>query len=181
MRYFSEKLLKLLGWKIEVEIDIPSKSVICVAPHTSNWDFILGQLFAWAIEMKSFFLMKDTWFFFPLGVFFKKLGGIPVDRTRNNSATASLIELFNKNDTFHLAITPEGTRGHVENWKTGFYNIAVGANVPILLAYIDYKKKYLGIKNVFLPSGEIEADMPVIQSFYIGVQGLNPEKFNLSN
>jgi 1-acyl-sn-glycerol-3-phosphate acyltransferase len=180
MKLLSSAILTSFGWKVVTEVDLPTKSVICVAPHTSNWDFVIGQLYAWATGIKSSFLMKDSWFFFPLASLFKRMGGIPVNRSQKNAITATLIELCNNSDSFFLTITPEGTRSLVEQWKTGFYNIAVGANVPIILAFIDYKRKEVGIKHVFIPTGDIDIDLPVIQSYYKADMALHPEKFNTS-
>ena len=124
--------------------------------------------------------MKKSWFFFPLNYFFSALGGVPVDRSKRNSVTEQMVEEFNKREYFHLAITPEGTRSLVDNWKMGFYHIAVSAKVPIQLAYIDYGKKELAIKEIFYPTANETADLAHIQAYYKDVQARFPEKFNLS-
>lgn len=166
MRKISQLILRLTGWKRVVIPDEPLKSIICVAPHTSNWDFIIGKLFYWSEARKAGFLMKESWFFFPLGNLFSAMDGIPVNRSKKNSVVQQMIEEFAKRDKMHLAITPEGTRKRNEKWKLGFYYIAVGANVPIQLAYLDYKNKEMGIKEVFHPSGDEEADLEHIYDFY---------------
>jgi 1-acyl-sn-glycerol-3-phosphate acyltransferase len=180
IHYLSKTLLRLLGWKSIISIDEPAKSVVCIAPHTSNCDFLIGQLFSLAWNRKYSFLMKKDWFFFPLGSVFRALGGIPVDRSRKNSLTDLLVEEFESRSYFHLAITPEGTRGLVHDWKMGFYYIALKAQVPIQLAYIDYSKKEVGITKLFYPTGNEQADLAEIQSYFRGRVARHPEKFNLS-
>jgi 1-acyl-sn-glycerol-3-phosphate acyltransferase len=179
MKKLSRFILKLAGWKTVVLVDEPPKSVICVAPHTSNWDYLVGELSYWSLGRKSSFLMKKSWFFFPLNLVFKALGGVPVDRSKRTSVTDQMAVEFKNRERFHLAITPEGTRGLVQKWKMGFYHIAIKANVPIQIAYFDYAKKEMGIKAVFYPTGDEQADLKKIQAYYIGIKGRFPEKFNL--
>ena len=138
MGKLSALILRIAGWKLNVTLPDYPKSIICVAPHTSNWDFVLGKLAYSAIGRKAGFLMKESWFFFPLGYIFKAIGGIPVPRKRGSSLTDTLIEKFNHSDKLNIAITPEGTRSRVTQWRTGFLHIALGAGVPIQLAAIDY-------------------------------------------
>jgi len=180
MQKTSQFLLSFFGWKLKVDIEEPLKSVICVAPHTSNWDFPIGKLSYWALGREASFLMKKSWFFFPMGNIFRAMGGVAVDRSRKSSVTDLMAEEFEKREHFHLAITPEGTRSLVENWKMGFYHIAVKANVPIQIAYIDYQKKEMGIKAIFYPTGNENADLRKIQQYYTDVKACYPAKFNLS-
>ncbi|MDH6304227.1 1-acyl-sn-glycerol-3-phosphate acyltransferase [Parabacteroides sp. PF5-5] len=170
-------LLNIAGWKIGSLGEDVSKCVICVAPHTSNWDFVIGKLFYGAVERKACFLIKKEWFFFPFNFLFGSMGGIPVDRRKNTSVTDQMAEEFAKRKTFHLAITPEGTRKKASDWKKGFYYIAVKAEVPILLAYIDYKKKEVGFGPLFHPTGDVDADIATIRSFYKGVTARFPSNF----
>ncbi|MBQ2403228.1 MAG: 1-acyl-sn-glycerol-3-phosphate acyltransferase, partial [Prevotella sp.] len=121
------------GWKKNITETHPQKCIICLAPHTSNWDFIIGQLYSYAEGMKFNFLMKKEWFFWPLGSIFKKMGGIPVYRDKASSMTNRLAEIAKKNDYFRLVITPEGTRSPRKEWKRGFYYIAQEARIPIML------------------------------------------------
>jgi 1-acyl-sn-glycerol-3-phosphate acyltransferase len=172
--------MNVTGWKAYTTVAEPPKSVICVAPHTSNWDFPIGELSYLALGRKASFLIKKSWFFFPLNYFFKALGGVPVDRSKRTSVTQQMAEEFEKREHFHLAITPEGTRSLSDKWKMGFYHIAVLANVPIQLAYIDYGKKELAIKEIFYPTGDEVADLLKIQDYYKDVQAKFPEKFSLS-
>ena len=172
--------MNIAGWKAFTTVEEPKKSVICVAPHTSNWDFPIGKLSYVSLGRSASFLIKANWFFFPMNYFFDAVGGVPVDRTRKNSITDQMAEEFNKREAFHLAITPEGTRSLVDKWKMGFYHIAVKANVPIQLAYIDYAKKEVAIKNIFYPTGDEVADLNEIQEYYKNVTAKHPEKFNIS-
>ena len=170
----------LLGWKSELHVEIPKKCVVCVAPHTSNWDFIIGKIFYSSLGGKIHFLMKKEWFFFPFGCIFRAMGGVPVDRkNKKSSLTEQMIERFNRKDEFCLAISPEGTRKKIDQWKTGFYYIALGAKVPISLAHIDYEKREIGLSINFLPTGNVEADMKEIKNYYAGFKGKYPEQFSL--
>ena len=166
MQKLSKFILKSFGWKPFATLKEPAKSVICVAPHTSNWDFIIGKLFYWALGRKTGFLMKKEWFFFPIGGLMRSMGGVPVDRSKRTSVTQQMINEFNSREKFHLAVTPEGTRSLMKRWKLGFYHIAVGAKVPIQLAIIDFKNKEMGIKEVFYPTGNENADLKYIYDFY---------------
>ncbi len=170
----------LLGWKSDLHADIPDKCVICVAPHTSNWDFIIGKIFYSSLGGKIHFLMKKEWFFFPFGYILKAMGGVPVDRkNKKSSLTEQMIERFGRNSVFRLVISPEGTRKKNTQWKTGFYYIALGAKVPISLAHIDYEKKEIGLSVNFVPTGNVEVDMEEIKNSYTGFKGKHPEQFSL--
>ena len=169
--------LKIFGWNYELSTELPDKSVICVAPHTSNWDYIIGMLFYKSIGGKPHVLMKKEMFFFPLGYFFKAMGALPVDRKKRTSVSDQMVEQFNSRNHFHLAISPEGTRKKNVHWKTGFYYIALNAGVPIILAYIDYSKKEVGVKNIFYPTGDVKSDIEKIKSYYKDVQAKHPKKF----
>ena len=175
-----KKILKLSGWKVDITAPYREKCVICVAPHTSNWDFILG-LFAYkSLGREANFLMKEFWFFFPLKYLLRSLGGIPVPRKKNGeSLTDLVIQMFSTRKYVNLAVTPEGTRSLTEKWHTGFLYIAYGAKVPIQLGYIDYKHKNIVIKDEYIPSNNIEKDMEYIRGYYssYGDGALYPEKF----
>ena len=168
---------KLLGWKIEnLQPEVP-KCIIAVAPHTSNFDFIIGKLAYASLGRKTQFLMKKEWFFFPVGLIFRAMGGIPVTRSKNTSMTDTLAAEFAKHDKLQIALTPEGTRKRVTEWKRGFYYIALKANVPIVLIGLDYKRKAAIFLDTFYPTGDVEADMVKIKSYYVGITGKHPEKF----
>ncbi|MDR1980937.1 MAG: 1-acyl-sn-glycerol-3-phosphate acyltransferase [Tannerellaceae bacterium] len=170
-------LLRLWGWKLGPLGEYVPKCVICVAPHTSNWDFLLGKLFYVSIGREACFLIKKEWLFFPFNLLFGALGGISVDRHKPASVTDQMAEEFARRDAFHLAITPEGTRKKTAEWKKGVYYIAVKANVPILIAYLDYKKREVGVKTLFYPTGDVDADIYRIRTFYRGVTACHPENF----
>lgn len=170
-------LYKKLGWTKCVIVAHPDKFIICLAPHTSNWDFIIGQLYAQAEGFKINFLMKREWFFWPLGVIFKSLGGIPVWRSKHTSMTDNLAETAKTKDSFKLCITPEGTRSPNTEWKKGFYFIALKAEIPILLYGVDYEKKKIVCTDSFTPSGNIDEDMPKIKSYFKDFKGKKPENF----
>ncbi|MCD8261666.1 MAG: 1-acyl-sn-glycerol-3-phosphate acyltransferase [Bacteroides sp.] len=170
---------KLLGWKTVVTIPDYDKAILCVAPHTSNWDFFIGKLVYGALGRKSGFLMKKEWFFFPLGNILRAMEGIPVNRTRNTSMINQIAETAKKSKTFHLAVTPEGTRSANPKWKTGFYYMALKAGIPIELFGIDFATKtVVGTKTIF-PSGDIEKDMREIKLYFSQFQGKFPQNFTL--
>ena len=177
MQAISKFILKLFGWKAILTVKEEPKSVICIAPHTSNWDFIIGKLGCSALGWKSSFFMKKEWFFFPLGYIFKSMGGVPIDRSRKGSLTDQLAVEFAQRTHFHLAITPEGTRSAVKDWKQGFYHIATKSGVPIQLAYIDGAKKEIGIAATFYPTGDVVSELKEIRTFYKNVTPLKPENF----
>ena len=182
MKYFSRWILKIAGWKCLKAVPDIDKSVICVAPHTTNWDFVMGKLFYWSLgDFQASFLMKKEWFVFPISYLFKAMGGVPIIRSKSNSVTDQIAAEFSKHKQFHIAIAPEGTRGYVEEWKKGFYYIAQKANVPIQLAYIDYEKKEMGITEIFHPTGDADTDIRKIRTFYVGKKGLFPHKFHNIN
>lgn len=171
-------ILKLFGWKVEVKAPNYDKCLICVAPHTSNWDFILGLLAYDSVGRKAGFLMKESWFFFPLGYFFRALGGIPVPRkNKKGSLTEELVKKFEYSSQLQIAITPEGTRKRTAKWHTGFLQISIKAGVPCVLGAIDAKTKSIIVNEVFRPTGNIEKDMSEIKHYYSSFSGIYPEKF----
>ncbi len=165
--YFSRFLLWLMGWKIEG--DMPEgikKGVIVVAPHTSNWDFVVGRLVLNVMRSKAKFLIKEESFFFPLGMILRGLGAIPVARGRSGNMVNQVAAYFAKSDSLFVVITPEGTRKPNKRWKKGFYYIAQRANVPVLLGKLDYERKRGGVGEVFYPTGDVDKDMEHIYGFY---------------
>lgn len=170
---------RLLKWSHEVTVPRREKCIICVAPHTSNWDFIIGELYFHGIERRAMFLMKRFWFFWPLGVLLRKMGGIPVQRTKQCSLTDHLAAEAIKRDEFVLAVTPEGTRSKVEQWKRGFYYIAQKAQIPIQLYAIDYARKRIVCTQEIVPSERVETDMRAIMAYYAQYSdaGKYPEQF----
>lgn len=175
----SKLILKIFGWTVDITVPDYPKCIICVAPHTSNWDFVIGKLAYNAVGRKAGFLMKDTWFFFPMGTIFRAMGGVPVSRKhRGPSLVEQLIARYKETDKLVLAITPEGTRSKTTTWHTGFLRIAQGAGVPIVLGAFDFSKKTVEIKERFEPTGDIEADMRAIKNFYKSYSGKYPDKFS---
>lgn len=175
---FAARILKWAGWKVEVSVPDFPKAIICVAPHTSNWDFIIGELAIRSVGRKAGFMMKSSWFFFPLGYFFKAMGGIPVVRqNKKQSLVEAMITRFKSESRLVVAITPEGTRKPTANWHTGFLRIAYEANVPLCLAVIDFRMKKAMIHEVYQPTGNIETDMLAIKKYYRPFTGRYPEKF----
>jgi 1-acyl-sn-glycerol-3-phosphate acyltransferase len=172
-------ILRLTGWKITGLTNFPAKCVICVAPHTSNWDLLLGLVAYKSMGRKASFLIKKEWFFFPMNFVFGALGGIPVDRSRKSSLTEQLAEVYARKETFQLAITPEATRKLNTEWKRGFYYIAMAAQVPIVVAALDYGKKEVDCKAILEPTGDADADIDKIKSYYKNVTARHPEYFSL--
>ena len=178
-RLYSFIYYRLLGWKTNVTVPNYDKCVICAAPHTSNWDLFIGKLFYGAIGRKTSFMMKKEWFFFPLGLIFRAIGGIPVDRSRITSLVDQMANRFAGSKLFHLAITPEGTRKSNPNWKKGFYFIALKAQVPIMLIGIDYPTKTITSTKAIMPTGDFEKDMHEIKLYFKDFRGKIPENFSV--
>ncbi len=180
MANFSKFLLnKVMGWKAIDNFPVVPKCVIAIAPHTSNWDFVVGKLAYSSLGRKANFLIKAEWFVFPFNLFFKKIGGIPVKRDSSESLTSKLADEYKKRDWMHLGITPEGTRKPVKEWKKGFYYIAMNANVPILLVGLDYGRKEAKVLAHFYPTGDFRSDIVKIQSYFKDIEAKKPENFIL--
>ena len=172
-------LFDWMGWKADVDQPIPDKCILCVAPHTSNWDFFIGKVYYTALGRTSNFLMKKEWFFWPLGSLFRRMGGIPVERSRHTSMTDQLAQRAMESSHFSLAVTPEGTRSRNPQWKRGFYYIALKAQLPILLYGLDFGTKTIVCKRTLVPSGDVDADMRVIADYFSHFKGKHPENFAL--
>ena len=170
-------IFRKMGWQVEMTVPYRDKCIICVAPHTSNWDFIIAELYYHSIGRTAGFLMKKEWFFWPMGVLFRSMGGIPVERSRHVSLTDRVAESAIKAERFELAVTPEGTRSLATKWKRGFYFIALKAGLPIQLYAIDYKRKRIVCTQELVPSGDVEADMRLIMDYYRPYEGKYPGKF----
>jgi 1-acyl-sn-glycerol-3-phosphate acyltransferase len=171
-------LLKLFGWKILVNLPGERKYVVVVAPHTSNWDFVWGQLFYFSLGIRARVMIKKELFYFPLGNLLRALGGVPVDRNGKSDIVDQMIREFSIKDSFILVLTPEGTRSRVAEWKTGFHRIARGAGVPVVLGFIDYKRKEMGTAGFFYPANDVEEDMDKIKKFYGNITPKYPENFS---
>lgn len=168
---------RLSGWRTEgaPPADVP-RYVLIAAPHTSNWDAVIMLLAARIYGMQLSWFVKDSWFRFPLGGVMRALGGFPIDRSARHGVVEQAIEKLRTSDHLALAVPPEGTRGKSAHWKSGFYHIARGANVPIVLSYLDYGRKVAGIGPAFTPTGDIDKDFEVFREFYKDVQARFPDK-----
>lgn len=168
---------KILKWRFHTNnIKFEKKGVLIFAPHTSNWDFIIGRITLKKLGIRSKFLIKSSLFFPPLGWFLKALGGLPVDRSKKNNLIDQVVDIFKSKEQVFIVFTPEGTRSRADKWKTGFYYAALKAQVPIYLTYADYKTKDSGFMSVFYPTGDVEKDLTEIRSKYFGINGRHPEK-----
>ncbi len=177
LHWLSRIILKLLGWRIEsIHPDEP-RYVMVAAPHTSNWDFPYTLMVCFALKLNVHWMGKASLFPPLLKPVMLWLGGIPVNRQQPGQLVEATIEAFHNADKLTIIIPPEGTRGRVTHWKTGFYRIAAGANVPIALAFLDYKLKKGGILCMFQTSGNIDLDMPRIRACYSGITGKRPLQF----
>ena len=172
-------LFNILGWK--VPYDFPShidKYIIIAAPHTSNWDFPIAVLSKFAKGKDINFIGKHTLFKPPFGFIFRALGGTPVNRSKSKNMVQSIIDIFNEKDKFIFAISPEGTRKKVSKWKTGFYHVAKGANVPIVMATLDFENKEILIKEPYYVTGNQKVDFEYFHNYFKDVKGKNPEQFD---
>lgn len=176
VRWFSIVFLWINGWRVTGSLPKASKLVLIAAPHTTNWDLPYMLFIAFVLRAKIFWMGKDAIFRWPFRSLFEWLGGISVDRSKTNNVVAQSIAQFAKNDSLILTVPPAGTRKRVLNWKTGFYHIANGAGVPIAMGFLDYKRKVGGIGSILQPTGDIEADMQIIRSFYQDISGKYPLK-----
>ena len=167
------------GWRADVTESIPQKCIMCIAPHTSNLDFVIGQLYAQSVGFSASFLMKKEWFFWPLGPIFKRMGGIPVWRSKHTSMTDNLAQTAKESKHFILCITPEGTRSPNPEWKKGFYFIAHKAGLPILLFGADYERKLIQCTKTIIPTGDVDAQMREIKLYFKDFKGKIPDNFTI--
>lgn len=175
LRFIAILILKLIGWtSIGSKVSTP-KYVLIGAPHTSNWDFPLMLLVVLELRLQLFWMGKNTLFPFPFAGLMKWLGGIPINRAKSHNVVYEIVSQFKNNDNFVVLVPPEGTRSKVSEWKTGFYHIANNAGVPILTGYVDAEKKEAGFADFFYPTGDLDADMKEIRSFYAEKKGLRAE------
>ncbi|WP_437280102.1 lysophospholipid acyltransferase family protein [Sorangium sp. So ce375] len=177
-RFIGRTWLSVFGWRVDGMTELPSKAVLIAAPHTSNWDFPFTLAVSYVLDLEFSWLGKHTLFEPPFGFFFRWLGGVPVDRRDRNNLVAAVVDVLKQRDELILVIAPEGTRSRTKRWKTGFYYVALGADVPILLGYLDFPRKRGGILHVFHPTGDIEADMAAIRRLYDGIEGKHPERMS---
>ena len=181
LRAGSVAFLRLAGWKLQGQLppDTP-KSVLIAAPHTSNWDLPYTLMVAFALRLNVCWMGKLSIFRWPYGGVMRWLGGIAVDRDKStNLVDASAAKLTEADGQMQLIVPPEGTRGRTRHWKTGFYYIAQQAQVPIVLAFLDYERRVGGLGPVFRPTGDIERDMAEIKRFYAPIKGKRADSFSV--
>jgi 1-acyl-sn-glycerol-3-phosphate acyltransferase len=176
-RQLGKWVLDAAGWTIATPAPEAKKLVLIAAPHTSNWDFLYSLATTNALGMNLRFVAKDSLFRQPLGSLFRALGGIPVDRSKNNNLVDALAQEFTRHDELALMVPAEGTRGRGTYWKSGFYHIARRAGVPIGLGFLDYRTQRAGIGTPFWPTGNLKADMDAIRAFYADKYGKHHEDF----
>jgi len=179
LRGFSLAFLRLTGWKVEGRLPPEAaKSVLIAAPHTSNWDLPYTLMVAFALRLNPYWMGKPSLFKAPLGPLMRWLGGIAVSREQaSNLVAASASAIAEADAPLQLIVSPEGTRAKTRYWKSGFYYIALGAKVPIVMAYMDYARKRSGLGPLFVPTGNFEADMAAIKAFYAPFKGKNATQF----
>ncbi len=173
---YAKAFLKISGWKVINNAPEIAKYVAIAAPHTSNWDFPIFMAATGYLQLNISFLGKHSLFEGPFGWLFYWLGGIPVNRTGNAASEVvnQVVQAFTQSDHLILGIAPEGTRSRVGKWKTGFYRIALAAEVPIVPTYIDSKTKTIGFGEIFIPTDNMEADLAILQNFYADKRGIKP-------
>jgi 1-acyl-sn-glycerol-3-phosphate acyltransferase len=179
LRAFSIGFLKLTGWRVEGALPAhAAKSVLIAAPHTSNWDLPYTLMVAFALRLNIRWMGKQSIFRAPFGGVMRWLGGIAVNREQSTNLVAASAQAIRDADgPLQLIVPPEGTRSKTRYWKTGFYYIAREAQVPIVMAYMDYERKLSGLGPVFQPTGDVDADMATIKAFYAPFKGKNATQF----
>jgi 1-acyl-sn-glycerol-3-phosphate acyltransferase len=180
LRQVSALGLKVAGWRVEGALPPQaSRCVLIAAPHTSNWDLPLTLMAAFRLNLRPYWMGKAQIFRFPFGALMRWLGGIAVNRERHNNLVASSAETLKQADgPLQLIVPPEGTRAQVRHWKTGFYFIAQAAGVPVVMAYIDYADRRIGIGPLFHPTGDVERDLAAIKAFYAPFRGRKGQRID---
>jgi len=163
---FSLFIFRLIKWELVAETPPYPKYVLIGAPHTTNWDWVFALLLMSALGMKPRWVGKQSLFRGIAGPVMRALGGIPVERGGRKNFVGQIVDIYNAHDELVIVLAPEGTRKYVDHWKSGFYYIALGAQVPVALGYINYEKKVCGIGGYFFPSGDLDADMKIIRELY---------------
>jgi len=176
LRLISNSTMHLFGWKVEGTLPDLPKYVIIGAPHTSNWDFLLFLGVIFRLKVKARYMGKAELFRSLFGWFFYYCGGVPVERTKSQGLVEQMVEACEKAKQFILVIAPEGTRHGVKEWKRGFYHIAKGAGMPIVMAKVNGRQKTIHVGQVFHPTEDMETDMKSIQDAFKGIVGVHPQK-----
>jgi 1-acyl-sn-glycerol-3-phosphate acyltransferase len=164
-------LMRASGWRFEGALPDVPKVLIAVAPHTSNWDFVIGVMTLWSLDLKISFLGKHSLFVGPFGTWMRSIGGIAVDRSSNHGVVDRAVQSFGDCEKMVLALAPEGTRRLDKSFKTGFLRIAHGAQVPVLPTYFDFSRKVIGFGTLYETTGDIDRDMDFVVNFFRPIQG----------
>ncbi len=179
LKYWVGKaVLDAFGWEAVGPAPDIKKYVLVAAPHTTSWDLVFTLGVGWTLGFEPAWVGKHTLFEGPFGRFFRYLGGVSVDRRKSLDQVTQIVKLFEEREKMVLVIAPEGTRGTTPYWKSGFYHIARGAKVPLVLGFLDYKTKRGGVGEVFMPGDNLEADVDRIRTFYAGVTAKHPDRFS---
>ncbi|MBC8068454.1 MAG: lysophospholipid acyltransferase family protein [Deltaproteobacteria bacterium] len=176
-RWLGQTWLRLHGWRLEGPVPEPRRFVLLMAPHTSNWDAVFMLALGYVYEIRIEWMVKDSLFFPPMGWLLRALGGIPINRRASHGVVGQMVDAFARRDELILGVPPEGTRTRSTHWKSGFYEIARTAGVPIVMGFLDFGKKVGGMGPVLQPSGDVVADMDRIRAFYADIAGLHPGEF----
>lgn len=179
MKLLARVVFWISGWKVVgdvSEVQKVPKMIMIAAPHTSNWDLLYARSAFYLMDIPVKYTIKKELFFFPLNLILKGFGGIPIDRTKKGNMVDKMAAIFEENSQLCIMVTPEGTRSYSPEWKKGFYYIALKANVPISLGFLDYKNKKAGVGPLIYPNGNYEEDLQRIKDFYRPIQGKYPEK-----
>jgi 1-acyl-sn-glycerol-3-phosphate acyltransferase len=176
-KLFARFIIWLIGWQVRMEIPPINKYIVIIVPHTSNWDFIIGKLANWCSGQRPKILVKKEAFKFLIGPIIRMWGGVPIDRKNTVNIVDQVVKYFDENEKFVLGITPEGTRKRNPDWKTGFYRIALKANVPIYFGYIDFGTKKAGMHDFLMPTGDMENEINQIKAYFKDMKGYYPDQF----
>jgi 1-acyl-sn-glycerol-3-phosphate acyltransferase len=176
-RALARSFLRITGWSLEGELPAAEGFVLIAAPHTTNWDLLYFLACAWAFGISPSWMGKHTLFRGPLGPMMRWLGGVPVYRARAGGLVTQMAQAFARDSELVLTVPPEGTRARAVCWKSGFYQIARAARVPIVLGYLDYERRRGGLGPILVPGDDLRADMDTIRAFYADKRGKYPDCF----
>mgnify|MGYP000853867434 CR=1 FL=1 len=177
-KFVADRFLRAFGWEVEGGLPATKKAVVVAAPHTSAWDFPFTLAVAWSLGFEMNFVAKRELFRFPFGGIMRALGGISVDRARTKGFVGAVAKSIREREEVYVIIAPEATRAKAPRWRTGFYHMALEAECPVVLGYLDFARKRGGLGHVFQPTGDIELDFPQITAFYEGILGKHPSRMS---
>lgn len=170
-------VLRLFGWRLEIQLPNVPQMVVIAAPHTSNWDFVFALAAILALQVRVHWFGKHTLFRWPFRALLIALGGIPVDREAAGGVVRQTTQRFQQSPQLIIGLAPEGTRSRAAKWKRGFYQIAQAAQVPVVPAYLDYRRRTIGLGAMLMPSGDYAADLETLQAFYRTITPKYAENF----